>query len=335
MIQPSAYQVPRELRLAAIARLLGLPAGGDMGSARRFVAEAPDQGVDLDLMWAWGVPPEPATARGRVASAAVAAVIEHVALVVPGAGRVGMIFASPPRRRSRADEESERALEALIDAACGRAAAARPGDLALIQALTEPGQVWLRRALVGASFQTVGKLLYLRRPNVPPGGTRPAVDDPWPGGVRVVTAAALGARARQDRVLCDCLERSYEGTLDCPELFGLRQTADILASHRACGRHDPSLWWLAMREERAVACALFNPYPDQGSVELVYLGLAPEIRGKGLGLRLMEFGLHALARMSMQRVACAVDERNAPARRLYDRLGFDRFDTREAFVRRP
>jgi ribosomal protein S18 acetylase RimI-like enzyme len=55
----------------------------------------------------------------------------------------------------------------------------------------------------------------------------------------------------------------------------------------------------------------------------------------GLGSHLLTFGLQNLARMSMQRVACAVDERNAPARRLYDRLGFSRFDTREAFVRRP
>ena len=329
MFQPAALQVPPAFRVPAVARLLGLGPGADTAQARRFIDDAPSSGVDLDLMWAWGIAPEPGVAPPKSA-----ALIEHVALVVPGAGRVGMVFASPPRPKVRGEADTAPGLVAAIGAACTGAALARDGGLALVQALAEPHQAWLKRALVDAGFISVGRLLYLRRLNDPPPGARPALDSPWPGGVRIVTASQLGPEREQDRVIGACLDRTYEGTLDCPGLFGLRQTRDILASHRACGHHDPDLWWIAIKDAQAVACALFNPYPDQGSIELVYLGLAPEVRGLGLARRMMELALHTLARMKMQRVACAVDERNAPARRLYDRLGFSRFDTREAFVRR-
>lgn len=332
MIPPTVYQVPPSHRLAAVGRLLGLTPDADQAQARRFIAEAPGQGIDLNLIWATGGLPDPSARR---AAPKQPPQIDQVALIAPGAGRVGMVFASPPLGRSPADAPADAGLTAAIDAACRAVGEKHPAQFALIQALVESNQPWLKRALVASRFISVGQLLYMRRDNAAPPGPRLPISGPWPAKVQVVTARSLGPITTQNRVLEDCLDRTYEGTLDCPELFGLRETADILASHRACGRHDPDLWWVAMRDGRAVGCALFNPYPDQGSLELVYLGLAPDVRGQGLGERLMTFALHHLARMSMQRVACAVDERNAPARRLYDRLGFARFDAREAFVRQP
>ncbi|MEZ6234009.1 MAG: GNAT family N-acetyltransferase [Phycisphaerales bacterium] len=321
VIHPTGFKVPPEFRVAAVSRLLGL--SGETAEARRFIADAPGQGVDLSWMWAWGVPPEPDAGRS-------AARIDQVALVVPGAGRVGMVFVGAPRRPGDAGEVEH--VAAAINTACVGLRGADPdARIALIQALVESGQDWYRSALARAGFVSVGRLLYLRRSN---NAAREAPRD-WPAGVSVVPIASLGDRAAQDRALIDCLDRSYEGTLDCPELCGVRETPDILASHRACGKHDPSLWWVAVERGRAIGCALFNPYPDQGSIELVYLGLVPEARGRGLGERLARHGLASLPRRAFTRVACAVDERNAPARRLYDRLGFTRFDTRDAYIRRP
>ena len=320
MIERVVYQVPAGLRVAAVSRLLGMAGSREAAGARRFLAEAPGQGVDLGLLWAWGVPP----------GGPKPAVVDEVALIVPGAGRVGMVFCGPPRP-AVPEAEALAGLSRVIDGLC-RALAGRPDGIVLLQSVVEPGLGWLRRALAASGFQSVGRLLYLRRPNE---GTSAPFESghSWPGDVRVVSVRSLGTREVQDRMLCECLDLTYEGTLDCPELFGLRETRDILASHRACGKHDPDLWWVALRGQRPVGCALLNPYPDQGSVELVYLGLAPEVRGLGLGRRLLEHGLEAASHLATRHIACAVDERNAPARRLYDRLGFSRFDTREAYVR--
>jgi mycothiol synthase len=122
-------------------------------------------------------------------------------------------------------------------------------------------------------------------------------------------------------------------TLDCPELCGLRETRDVLDSHRSAGRFDPALWWMVRREGKPAGALLLNPSPAQGHVELVYLGLAPELRGCGVARRLMLTGLSALAGRAERDVTLAVDTRNTPALRLYESLGFRPFARRTALVR--
>jgi ribosomal protein S18 acetylase RimI-like enzyme len=66
----------------------------------------------------------------------------------------------------------------------------------------------------------------------------------------------------------------------------------------------------------------------------VYLGLGQSLRGKGLGRTLLPYCM-ARARSVVPGwpVTCAVDERNVPALRLYERLGFTVFGRRRALVR--
>ena len=80
---------------------------------------------------------------------------------------------------------------------------------------------------------------------------------------------------------------SYEGTLDCPALNGVRDLPDVLASYRACGEFDPAeRWFIACRGERDVGCLLLADHPDADQWEIVYVGLVPEERGRGSGLAL-------------------------------------------------
>jgi ribosomal protein S18 acetylase RimI-like enzyme len=99
------------------------------------------------------------------------------------------------------------------------------------------------------------------------------------------------------------------------------------------GVYDPSLWWLALVDHRAVGCMLINPEVAPETAELVYLGLAPEARGKGIARGLLALAIARLGTRAERVLACAVDLQNAPALKLYERLGFRRFATRIAVVR--
>lgn len=242
-----------------------------------------------------------------------------VCLVVPGNGHSGMVFTSTP---TTAEEETE--LAAVI-----RRASASARRVRLAQALLDPAEARSRSAFEQAGYLHVGDLAYMRRlmPRVGE-ASDPASRDGWPAGATVRPYVST-----DDSAMVDLLERTYIDTLDCPELRGMRETADVLESHRLTGTFDPKLWWLLELDGKLEGAMLLNPCPDHDTVELVYLGLAPPARGRGLGLRMMEMGLGLLAGRREKHLTCAVDERNTPAWRLYERLGFTRFARRVALVK--
>lgn len=273
--------------------------------------------------------------------------MRQVCLAVMGSGRTAMFFVSNGTgaaeirgNRGRGglgggDERALRERTALIDEACrfiGQPGPEVGGGVRLAQALLEPEERDAITALTGAGFTRIGDLAYLRRPLAPPAARWDARLG-WPAGIAVRRVADLDP-AEATPALLAALDRSYVETLDCPELCGLRETADVLESHRAVGRHDPELWWVVYADARPEGCVLISPCPEQGSVELVYLGLSPALRGRGLGSALLTMGLAAVAGRPGESLTCAVDTRNAPAMRLYRRGGFERFATRVPLVKR-
>jgi mycothiol synthase len=127
----------------------------------------------------------------------------------------------------------------------------------------------------------------------------------------------------------EVLQATYAGSLDMPELEGIRSLDDVLASHQAAGRFDPSRWRVGALpgEPRAAAILLLSEVPDRPAWEIAYLGLTPPARGRGLGKSALSYALN-LARPNVPRLELAVDDRNHPARHLYDVSGFTPFDRR-------
>jgi ribosomal protein S18 acetylase RimI-like enzyme len=68
-------------------------------------------------------------------------------------------------------------------------------------------------------------------------------------------------------------------------------------------------------------------------VELVYLGLTPAARGRGLADLLMRQALWATAWMNRSRLTLAVDSQNAPALKVYYRHGMQRTGSKIALMR--
>lgn len=330
------HRAAGELLEPAARRLVQANAPGDGDAGRRFLAAARAQQIPLTHFFA-SVDDEHGHVRQSV-------------LIVPGAGRTGMIFTSQPET-----PVGEAELARLIEHGSGELS-----GVALAQALLLPSEAGVARALDRAGFEKLADLAYLRRRGelrktpAPPGPLANAFGEPrveWRPSeigatgpdaerpVRVERVSAIDAGDEEtDRLLVAGLHASYERTLDCPRLCELRSTEDVLTSHKAVGSFDPSLWWLVFREGEPLGAMLWSPMgPDLSrggdAAELVYIGLSPVLRGLKLGRALLVYGLGELKRRRINEASCAVDLANAPACAMYNDFGFRRFAERAAWVK--
>lgn len=335
-----AARISLDLYLAAACRLVSQKTPDIEDAGKRLLGVSAKHGIDFSLVW---VTAEPAGVRQ------VQKKVRQACLAVIGAGKTAMIYVSEPPPHGDAGGPDVARIEraACIRAACAYFAT-RPSrsvptakpvhapapDVRIAQALPDPSDAASTQAFRDAGFIDAGTLYYLRTaahlhltPH-PELGLLP--------GERLASFAQLtsevGSEAAQ-AMFARAMDASYEDTLDCPELCGLRATQDVLESHRSIGKFDPRLWWVVLAGSEPSACLLLSPCEDQKLIELVYIGVAKPARGRRLGSRLLAMGLaQACVPRPQWEVACAVDERNIPARRLYEQQGFEAFEKRCAMV---
>jgi len=135
------------------------------------------------------------------------------------------------------------------------------------------------------------------------------------------------------RRLARLVDATYQQTLDCPRLNGVRQIEDVLAGYRATGVFDPNRWLIVRHQGRDVGCLLLADHPRQGNWELVYMGLVPSARGHGWGIDITRQAQWLTRRAGRPRLVLAVDAENHPAVRMYALSGFQAFDRRGVYLR--
>jgi mycothiol synthase len=217
------------------------------------------------------------------------------------------------------DPHAQQAAEMLIEQACER----HRSRALLAEALIDPYPGHLVDIYTARGFETIAELVYLQVPS-----SQPVAEAQLPPGLHWRSYSAQAHPLFAQAVL-----RTYEQSLDCPGLNGKRGIEDILAGHKACGRFDPKLWLLLCTESEPLgALLLTRPFADEG-LELVYLGLVPEARGRGLADLLMQQALWLAAQWRAKTLFLAVDAANAPAQRLYYRFGMRRICSKLALVR--
>ena len=125
------------------------------------------------------------------------------------------------------------------------------------------------------------------------------------------------------------LQLTYDGSLDMPELEGVRSLDDVIAGHRATGRFEPTRWLIGRvsDEPESSMVVLLSAVPEREVWEVAYLGLTPPARGRGIARTALEFA-RRLASPHADRLELAVDRRNIPAVRLYKDAGFHKYDRR-------
>ena len=127
------------------------------------------------------------------------------------------------------------------------------------------------------------------------------------------------------------LARSYEQTLDFPELNDIRTLDEVLEGHRS-GRQRPELWQLATLDDQPVGVLLLTETELLEGWELSYVGVVPEFRRRGIARLLVAAALHIAANGGATRLDVMVDSRNAPALQLYQSMDFQRTEQRLVFL---
>jgi len=282
--------------LALLFRRPGVSAARRRREAEAFRDFAERQGLDLTRQWL--------VFREGAACAAC--------MLIVSAGRCGTIMLSA----ELTDQDRPGLLEGLrlaVDEA-------RAQRLRLVQALIEPGAAECN-LLGAAGFTLLGRLQYLERAVKSPFRSPPETGLTW---------TTYNDRTHDE--FAGVIATSYEETLDCPKLTGVRDMDDVIAAHKASGLFEPNGWLLLRRDGQGVGVLLLNKVVYRSALEIVYMGLLRSVRGSGLGRVLVARALTEARRRNVRSVLLAVDENNWPARNVYESFGFAGTAVREAWM---
>lgn len=248
-------------------------------------------------------------------------------------GRTAMLFL----RDGGLAEADAATLARLVEHAV---AAESKRDVCLLQCLLHPEDESNAGVLRRGGFREIATLLYLER-RVASGLTPMDAGPP----------AALGDCSLQWRTyedprhvsqpraavphqrFADLILATYQDSLDCPALTGLRHVDDVIAGHQAVGLFNPEHWLLLECDGQVAGCVLLVESVLHGALELTYMGVHPSWRRRGVGGLLLSRALRLARGEEFDSVTLAVDAANVPALRLYDSFGFRETTRRRAWLR--
>lgn len=233
------------------------------------------------------------------------------------------------------------ALVQVMPGSLGVAWAPRGENSDIEDALTRASNAWLRARgvkvcqafasdveqsemmpLVRNGYQQVTQLVFLQR------SLQVAHSENDSPSSLECTAWSGTTSHEQTQVLLE----THAGTLDCPELNGVRTPAEVVAGF-VPGSAENCPWWYSLHTgARMIGVLLFDQGPQRSILELSYLGLIPAARGRGLGRAALALATRIAASSGYQALSISVDVRNEPALRLYRRDGFVETDRRDVYL---
>ena len=217
------------------------------------------------------------------------------------------------------EHSSDIAADVLLDEVCHQFT---DRGIRLAQALLDPAEPAMEKRMVAHGFRRMAELLYLHV------SVKAASSPTLPEGFTWQTYSP-----QTHALFAQTVTSSYHGSLDCPGLNGVRDIEDVLSGHKSAGEFDPCYWFALTENDQGRGVLLLSRLPNCDATELVYLGLTPEARSRGLADLLMRQALAATAQMGQSRLSLAVDSGNIPALRLYYRFGMSKVASKIAMMR--
>ncbi len=192
----------------------------------------------------------------------------------------------------------------------------------LAQVLLESDDCGDEPVLREAGYEFLANLLYLVCP-----------DDEFPGSLPQGPVEFEPYCPANHERFTRVLEATYDGTLDCPGIDGMRENEDVLAGYRATGVFDPGRWLIVRHETSDIGCLVLTDHPEHGNLELIYMGIVPASRGHGWGMDIARYGAWRARQAGRERLVVAVDAVNEPAIRMYAAVGFRAWDQRSVYLK--
>jgi mycothiol synthase len=302
------------MELRTVLRLtLGLPGQSEADRealVSGFIHYARELSLDLSHQWLGLV-------DGRIASACTC---------IESPGRTAVMFLPAGAAKVARD---------VVMALISRAVEYESGrDAGLLQCLIEPDDMHNRLILGDAAFTELTTLLYLEWTAIE--SATPAFAPRPPDAPAALAGHAIDwitYEPGQHQAFADLITATYQDSLDCRGLSGLRRIEDIMLGHKSAGRFDPHRWQLLRCDGAAAGCILLGENPVRPALELVYMGVHPQFRRRGVGQYILQKGLLLARDEGFASVTLAVDAENAPALAMYRRAGFLQTHSRLAMIR--
>lgn len=236
-------------------------------------------------------------------------------------GRTGMVMLGPGRTPAL--------ISTLVELVALAVRSSSDDDIRLFQSLPLTDDSAIEAALLGAGFSNLAVLHYLER-------TVDSIESLRPAPPRGFHACDLTFETYEECRLeawQALIHDSYDGSLDCPGLSGLRDMTDILDGHRGGGLFSPDHWLMLHHRGQPAGVMMLNAHPLRPVLEVAYTGVHPRLRGRGIGRYLVLKAFELAADNGYSAVTLAVDERNHPARAIYESAGFIFTGSRRAMIR--
>ncbi len=237
------------------------------------------------------------------------------AFCVDSPGKTSLVFIPAMSLHVEHQKTMEEVLRRLLQAGGRR-------GIRMFQAMVPPEAEEDADLLRVCGFQRLAELIYLERLS-----TLPIPSVPEASGIQWIP---------YDRsnhgLFAEVIRQTYVNSLDCPRLAGLRDIEDVIEGHKASGEFDPHKWFLVKHLDEYAGCLLLSSAAGRSGLEVVYMGLVPAFRGRGLGGVLLAKVMQLAFLERVAYVTVAVDASNEPACNLYVRTGFHETLRRVAWI---
>jgi GNAT superfamily N-acetyltransferase len=198
---------------------------------------------------------------------------------------------------------------------------ARQRGRRFVQVMLEPTFAGLfEPALLQAGFSRLATLQYMQRSAYDPVAIQPVE------GVNWLTLADT-----DEESFAAVIRRSYIHSQDCPGLTGVRSMRDVMDGHRGSGQFDPLGWYLLEYGGQRAGVLITARTATCENLDVVYVGLVPEARSRGLGRLCMHRAIQRARDLALAGVTLAVDAANLPACRLYTSMGFSAYARKDVW----